>query len=117
MLATDPLSLVFIACFLFGLLFLVVAALLGSVGGHGGSHIGGTHHIDVDGHTGQAHTLHSGIHPTTQGHSTHSAGQINALFAFINPTSIVLFLMGFGFFGYVLHNTSLALPLVPYWRP
>ncbi len=110
MLATDPLSLLFIACFLFGLLFLVVAALLGSIGGHGGGHIGGTHHIDVGGHTGQAHALHSGVHPTT--HSAHSGGQINAILAFLNPTSIVLFLMGFGFFGYVFHNnTSLALPL------
>jgi hypothetical protein len=115
MLATDPLSLVFIACFLFGLLFLVVAALLGSVGGHGGGHIGGTHHIDVGGHTGQAPAFHSGdhthlIHPTTQ--SAHSGGQANAILAFLNPTSIVLFLVGFGFFGYVLHNnTSLALPI------
>ena len=114
MLATDPLSLLFIACFLFGLLFLVVTALLGSIGGHGSGHFGGTHHIDVGGHAGQA-ALHSGghthlIHPTTQ--STHNGGQTNALLAFLNPTSIVLFLLGFGFFGYVFHNnTSLALPL------
>jgi hypothetical protein len=114
--ATDPLSLLFIACFLFGLLFLVVAALLGSVSGHGSGHIGSTHHIDVGGHTGQAHTLHSGghthlIHPTTQ--STHNGGgQINSILAFLNPTSIVLFLLGFGFFGYVFHhNASFALPL------
>ena len=46
MLATDPLSLVFIACFLFGLLFLVVAALLGSVSGHGGGHNIGMHHVE-----------------------------------------------------------------------
>lgn len=114
MLETDPLSLLFIACFLFGLLFLVVAALLGSVGGHGGEHIGGTHHIDVGGHAGQAHALHSGhthlVHPTS--HSGHDGGHISTFLAFFNPTSIVLFLMGFGFFGYVFHNnTSFALPL------
>lgn len=116
MLATDPLSLLFIGCFLFGLLFLIVAALLGSIGGHGGEHIGGgTHHIDVGGHTGAAHTIEGGhahlIHPSTS-HSTHSAGQVSAILAFLNPTSVVLFLVGFGFFGYVLHNnTSLTLPL------
>jgi hypothetical protein len=119
MLATDPLSLLFIGCFLFGLLFLIVAALLGSIGGHGGEHIGGgTHHIDVGGHTGATHTIEGGhghahlIHPTAA-HSTQSGGgQISAILAFLNPTSVVLFLVGFGFFGYVLHNnTSLTLPL------
>jgi hypothetical protein len=34
-----------------------------------------------------------------------------AVFAFLNPTTLVLFLIGFGFFGYVFHNsTQLALP-------
>ncbi len=114
MLATDPLSLLFIGCFLFGLLFLLVAALLGSIGGHGGEHIGSTHHIDVGGHGGQAHTIHTGhthlIHPTSQ--TAHSGGQGSAILTYLNPTSIVLFLLGFGFFGYVFHNnTSFALPL------
>jgi hypothetical protein len=112
MLATDSLSLVFIGCFLFGLLFLLVAALLGSIGGHGAGH-GAVHHIDVGGHAGDAHGIHAGhahvIHPTT--HTAHDGGQGNAFFAYVNPTSIVLFLLGFGFFGYVFHNTtSLALP-------
>jgi hypothetical protein len=32
--------------------------------------------------------------------------------AYVNPTSVVLFLLGFGFFGYVFHNTAaLAFPL------
>lgn len=109
MLATDPLSLLFMACFLFGLLFLIVAALLGSVGGHGAGHTITGHHIDVGGHTTatHAHGAHA-IHPTTTAHH----GGANALFTFINPTSIVLFLLGFGFFGYVFHNTtSLALPI------
>jgi hypothetical protein len=113
MLATDPLSLLFIGCFLFGLLFLVVTALLGSIGGHGTGHAT-VHHIDVGGHAGGTHGVdaHTGhghvIHPTTH---THNGGQANAFLSFVNPTSIVLFLLGFGFFGYVFHNTtSLALP-------
>jgi len=36
--ATDPLSLVFLACFLFGLLFLIGSAILGNLG-HGGGRI------------------------------------------------------------------------------
>jgi hypothetical protein len=109
MLATDPLSLVFIACFLFGLLFLIVAALLGSVGGHGGGHNIGMHHVGVSGHVGQVHAGHTHlIHPTTN----QSGGHGNTVLTYLNPTSIVLFLLGFGFFGYVFHNnTTLALPL------
>jgi hypothetical protein len=112
MLATDPLSLVFIACFLFGLLFLVVAALLGSIGGHGGEHIGSTHHIDVGGHTGHVDTGHTHLVHATP-HANHSGGHGgNTVLTYLNPTSIVLFLLGFGFFGYVFHNnTTLALPL------
>ncbi|HYK86063.1 MAG TPA: hypothetical protein VEV19_11890, partial [Ktedonobacteraceae bacterium] len=35
----------------------------------------------------------------------------DSVLSYINPTSIVLFLFGFGFFGYVFHNTAhLALP-------
>jgi hypothetical protein len=113
MLATDSLSLMFIACFLFGLLFLIVAAILGSVGGHGGEHIGSAHHIDVGGHVGQTHTGHTHlVHPTTStNHSSGGHGGNNVL-TYLNPTSTVLFLLGFGFFGYVFHNnTTLALPV------
>jgi hypothetical protein len=111
MLATDALSLVFIACFLFGLLFLVVAALLGSVGGHGSGHNIGMHHVGVSGHMEQAHVGHTHlVHPTTS--ANQSSGHGNTVLTYLNPTSIVLFLLGFGFFGYVFHNnTTLALPL------
>ena len=132
--ATDPLSLLFLACFLFGLLFIVVSALLGS-GGHGsGSHVvhaGTSHvgHIGDIGHTGHSvhagHTLHGAhVHVNHAGNSVksivpshHNGGQSAAsnhfsLFAFVNPVSIALFLLGFGFFGYVLHDTAnLILPL------
>ncbi len=136
LIATDPLSLVFIACFLFGLLFLLVTTLLGSLGhghiGHAGSHAVATHGgLHVGGHASLPHAggMHVGSHapqvgshgttPTVgQGVQPHQAGSQNAqgsdfsIFTFINPTSIVLFLLGFGFFGYVFHNTThLVLPL------
>jgi len=120
LIATDPLSLLFIACFLFGLLFIVVSALLGS-GENGSSshvvHAGAGHvgHIGDVGHTGHvghdAHGPHVHVHGTS--HATKGAVSNNlSLFAFINPMSIALFLLGFGFFGYVFHHTAdLIFPL------
>lgn len=135
--ATDPLSLVFISCFLFGLLFLLVTALLGNLGhGHAGGHVG-THSVHVGGHASSSHVVGHSTHASSShvvGHSTHvtghgpthAAGQTTksqqvtndnqgnafSLLAFVNPTSIVVFLLGFGFFGYVFHNTTpLMLPL------
>lgn len=143
--ATDPLSLVFIACFLFGLLFLIATALLGSVGHgtHVGNHGAATHHLHVGGHgTGATHSMHAGSHAGSAGtgHTANSGrapgatsanatqgtvananqqGTAQSLLSYINLTSIVLFLLGFGFFGYVFHNTvglvaqfALALALV-----
>jgi len=103
--ATDPLSLLFIACFLFGLLFMVVAALLGHVGDHDIGH--SLHHV----HFGASHG-----HATTgggqSGHGTGNGhGSSFSVLSVLNPTSVVLFLLGFGFFGYFFHNTTnLALP-------
>nr|HET6903467.1 hypothetical protein [Ktedonobacteraceae bacterium] len=138
--ATDLLSLVFIGCFLFGFLFFLGTALLGQLG-HGHSHVGHighvahvgghevAHHVAVAGHDHVSHGSSQGNHvlPHTQGtgqgngQGTHTQQQANqqhnahdlrgSLLSFINPTSIVLFLLGFGFFGYVFHNTAhLALP-------
>src|SRR5438067_2373106 len=117
LIATDPLSLVFLACFLFGLLFLIGSAILGNLGhggdaGHAASHqfhlpaaghgaTGATHSI---GHGGWTHvvsqvTSHDPLHGTSA-HSAHSAqGNDFSLLSYVNPTSIVLFLLGFGFFG------------------
>lgn len=118
--ATDPLSLVFIACFLFGFLFFIVTALLGNLGhGHAMAHSGG-HHIALDsgahhgtaGHIAGAdtHTAHAHAHiHAAHGNGSHSIG--STLWTFFNPTAIMLFLLGFGFFGYVFHNTTnLLLP-------
>jgi len=133
LIATDPLSLVFIACFLFGLLFLLVTTLLGSLEhgliGHAGSHAVAPHSgLHVGGHASLPHAggthgvSHVVSHATTPtaGHGVQPqhAGSQNAqgdgfsLFSYVNPTSVVLFLLGFGFFGYVFHNTAhLVLPL------
>ena len=136
LIATDPLSLVFIACFLFGLLFLLVTTLLGSLGhahiGHAGSHAvaphgglhvgghaslphaGGTHvvsHAPQVGSHGTTPTAGQGVQPQQAG-SQNAQGSDFSIFMYINPTSVVLFLLGFGFFGYVFHNTTqLMLPL------
>lgn len=124
MIHTDPLSLLFIASFLFGLLYLVVTALSGSLThghGHGVTH--GDAHGSLHGgdhaaaHADQAthHHVHTGLHPhthTASAHSSDSANPVASFFAFVNPTTIVLFLLGFGFFGYVFHNViSFAVPL------
>jgi hypothetical protein len=139
LIATDPFSLLFIGCFLFGLLFLLVTALMGSLAhGHGLGHdvghatghdIGHGHAVshDIGGHTNGSHGVADSnrgmhiahIHVATQSaaHGTRGLGARGvtgdsfSLFAILNPTSIVLFLLGFGFFGYVFHNsTALALP-------
>jgi hypothetical protein len=129
---TDPLSLVFLACFLFGLLFLVGSAILGNLGHGGGASHAASHHINlhVGGHTngGATHTVghaggthavaHGGAHAPGHGATTqqttaqHAQGNALSILSYANPTSIVLFLLGFGFFGYVFHNTAqLALPI------
>ena len=114
MFATDPLSLLFIACFLIGLLFFIVTAFLGNLG-HGFAH-----HVDIGHHAGGIHTTgahvtHAVSHttPHTAGHtaSSHTTahnstqGHDQSLLFFVNPTSVMLFLLGFGFFGYLFHNT------------
>jgi hypothetical protein len=121
MIATDPLSLVFIACFLCGLLFFIVTALLGNLG-HGATHHAGPHIGQHAGavHTAGTHAPHAPVPHTvshalvhTPGHAagshstTHdsSQGQQQSLLSLLNPMSIMLFLLGFGFFGYLVHTT------------
>lgn len=112
---TDPLSLLFLASFLFGLLFLIVTTLLGSLGqghgvGHSASH-GVAHQVHLGGHIGGSthqmiQTRQTDVTRTTAHHSTDSAKGGSSLLTYINPTTIVLFLLGFGFFGYVFHNLA-----------
>ncbi|WP_069803424.1 hypothetical protein [Thermogemmatispora onikobensis] len=139
--ATDPLSLVFIGCFLFGTFFLVISALLGGLGHGLAHHAGGSafhastsphglaQHLHLPhvhpgsaalhAHTGTdlAHASHSGQAAQGHGHGTFSHGQdqpaqglssswVSQLLIFVNPWSVIFFLLGFGFFGYVFHNAT-----------
>ena len=126
LIATDPLSLVFIGCFVFGVLFFVITALLGNLGqAHDGTHIA-THHVSIHpgghiagteahggGHTASHGPVHASTHATgTTGAASDIQAAVQSVFAYVNITSIVLFLFGFGLFGYILHNaTALLLPL------
>lgn len=107
MIATDPLSLLFIGCFLLGLLYLLLTAFLGTGHGHGHAMTHHGHHL----HTGAHQHAHTGGQA-----DKHHQGTENSqfsLFAYLNPTSVVLFLLGFGFFGYLLHDTTdFTLPVV-----
>jgi len=114
----DPLSLVFLGCFLFGLLFFVVTALLGNLGhGHAVGHTA-THQVPLHtgGHISSAHVAShpasgpGGGAPHTSGNAMHThaplheGAQSTSLLSHINITSIALFLLGFGFFGFVFLN-------------
>jgi membrane protein implicated in regulation of membrane protease activity len=134
MIATDPLSLVFIACFLFGIVFLLATVLLGGIGDHehglGHEHSftaniehSVSHHLHLGGEGHAAHAAHPSHAPahthSAHSHTGHEQGEKSgnaghfSFFTIINPSTIVFFLIGFGFFGYVLHNnTSIALPLI-----
>ena len=123
MIATDPLSLVFIACFLVGLVYFVITALLGNLA-HGGADATHAAGQPIDGHIGQHLGVHTGVHAHTVSHSAthaqshgaqkaHPGGHNQSLASYFNPTSIMFFLLGFGFFGYVFHNiVGLEAPLL-----
>jgi hypothetical protein len=105
LIAHDPLSLVFIFCFLLGLGFFLLAGLLGGQShvhtGHIHVHLPGTHQAPVHGptHTTAAHSASGGQQGT-------QATAHMSLLSYLNPTTIALFLLGFGFFGYFFHNTT-----------
>ena len=97
---TDPLSLAFIGCFLIGLLFLLITPFTGH---------GATHHVGGAGHT---HSHRPGGHVgTTGGAASNGHGGGFSLLGFLNPMSLALFLIGFGFLGYVFHNAMASLAL------
>lgn len=111
MIATDPLSLLFIACFLTGLVYFILMAFLGNLG-HGTTHNVAHHSATV--HTASTHAVSNGsVHTSGQTVGVHNTshtnsnpqGQHQTPLTFINPTSVMLFLLGFGFFGYFFHTT------------
>ena len=131
MIATDPLSLVFLGCFVFAGTILVVTTLLG-VGhghelhlGHLGHDLGhGLGHAHTGIHAGDAgHAAHAGhAHVAANGHDAHAAhahgdtaagasGGASPWDAFratllggLNFYSVLTLILIFGLLGYLLHN-------------
>jgi membrane protein implicated in regulation of membrane protease activity len=127
MIATDPLSLVFIGCFVVSGTFLLISSLLGA--GHEDLHLGHFGHIGHAGHAGHAagasHASGVAHHALPQGHAaghaahpaTH-AGAANGqaaqasppiwafLASFFNLYALLTFLFWFGLIGYVLKNLA-----------
>jgi hypothetical protein len=113
MLATDPLSLLFLGCALFSGLFLVATVLLGAGHGHTGHLSGGhtsaahtaapSHAVSHVGHA-DAHVAHHGAAPTaTTSESVWGALQ-SLLLGSLNLNGALIFLLVFGVLGYMLHN-------------
>jgi hypothetical protein len=117
MIATDPLSLVFLGCFLFAGLFLVVTTLLGVDHGHAIGFHGHIGHVHLGGHGG--HTGHLGH---ANGHASGHAGGptdtsssavptplnslLNVLAGGLNLFSLLALLFFFGLLGYLLYNVA-----------
>ena len=108
MIATDPLSLLFLACFVFSGAFLVLSTVLGlghghalHLGGHGATH---TAHLGHDGHAG--HVSHpSGDTASTVSEPTSLGQSVRAILSGgLNLYSLLTLLLIFGLLGYLLHN-------------
>jgi membrane protein implicated in regulation of membrane protease activity len=131
MIATDPLSLVFIGCAVFSGAFLVISTLLGvgdhhfgHVDGHPGGHDIHVGHADAGGaghaaHVADGHATH-GAHAHADGahvdgaHADGSSVQTvtapslwstigNTLLGALNLYGLLMFLLVFGLVGYVAH--------------
>jgi hypothetical protein len=129
MIASDPLSYIFLGCFLFSAVFLVITTLFGvghghalGVGGHslhlphiaGGHHIAG--HVTAGGHAPAA-TAHGATHVAASS-TSHVAGGDTAgtttispldglkslLLGTLNLYGLLTLLLLFGLLGYLLHN-------------
>ncbi len=132
MIASDPLSLVFVTCFVVSGAFLILSSLLGFGHGHFHlGHIGHTGHVGAGGHgVGHAsgvmhHALPHGPGGAAAAHAPH-AGQAIArtgtaqqgagtpanpsiwanLAGYLNLYAILTFLFWFGLIGYILHNLT-----------
>jgi membrane protein implicated in regulation of membrane protease activity len=127
MIATDPLSLVFIGCFVVSGTFLIISSLLGA--GHEDLHLGHFGHLGHAGHAGHAAGAShaSGVmhHALPQGHAAGHAAQTAShagassasgvqaspplwaiLVGFFNLYALLTFLFWFGLIGYVLKNLA-----------
>jgi membrane protein implicated in regulation of membrane protease activity len=131
MLATDPLSLVFVSCIAFAGVFLIVSSVLGLGHGHG-LHLGHAEHAPHIGHavhaghaahaahqTSAQHTAHHATQHTAH-NATHTAGApaeapapvpswqtiSTAFLGALNLYGLLMFLLVFGLVGYILHNST-----------
>ena len=124
MIASDPLSYVFLACFLFSALFLIIGTLLGvghghiGIGGHGLHlpHLGSGHaapiaHAAPVAHVTTPHavTAHAGTQGAASAHGSTSTVtplvSLRSLFlGSLNLYSVLVLLLIFGLLGYLLHN-------------
>lgn len=129
MLATDPLSLVFLGCALFSGVFLLISSLLGAGQQHG-AHAGHAGHLGHIAHggagSGHAAPAGHGAHAATDLHAAHTShtshnvshhaaaqaeqapaiwGTVNSLvLGALNVYGLLMFLLVFGLVGYVLHG-------------
>lgn len=116
MLATDPLSLVFIGCAAFSAAFLLVATLTGVGHGHMlhlGAHVAHVGHAASHLGSGSGSAAHA-VHTAHTGHVAHTgarAALTGILDQMVNLYGILIFLLIFGVLGYLLHNFG-ALPVV-----
>ena len=90
----DALDVVFLGCFFFGLIFSIVALLLGvgHIGGHDGVHV--AEHIGHGGHVGHGG---QGAHADHGGHDSHDL-------SFLNLPTLLGFVAWFGGVGYLARN-------------
>ncbi len=126
MFATDPLSLLFLACFVFAGAFLVLSSLTGLGHGHmahpgGAAGHAGTGHVahagaPHAGHTGTAHAGHA-THAGRTGRAAHTGTApestappwtaiTGVLQGSLNLYGVLIFLLAFGLLGYLLRNIA-----------
>jgi hypothetical protein len=128
MIATDPLSLIFLGCIIFSGLFLVVSSVSGlghghglHLGGHALGHVAGGHVTHVGGHAGhvnhvgqaghathagQAGNTHASAHAGPTGSSAWLGSFVHAFESSLNLYGLLVFLLIFGLLGYLLHNST-----------
>jgi len=127
--ATDPLSLLFIACIAFSSIFLLLTSILGlGQHGHMGAHSGGHVHLGGVHHAGVIHNPLTVAHGPVQGlrvvlpnhgsaaHTVNSSSGtmsqpnlVQTLLGYVlNLYGILSFLFFFGLLGYLLHNATHA---------
>jgi membrane protein implicated in regulation of membrane protease activity len=101
---------IFLACFVFGLLFTLASVALGFVGG-GAGHFGHVGHAQV-GHAGHVGAAHAGGHDGTHAAVHNGGGRLESSLPLLNASSVIGGVTWFGAAGYVLTRLSdWALPV------